>query len=169
MRADRGRGGGALALRGAALLVLVASGLAAQAPEAEEVPGLPDAEIVSPSRAGQVTFPHALHAEEMGFECSECHHETAAAGLGTPHGGYLEECRNDCEACHREGTVAAAPQSCSACHHDELSLVATEALSAKVAIHTSCWNCHESGTGEEATRGCGFCHAGERSTGQEGS
>lgn len=118
----------------------------------------PADEIVSLALVGEVRFPHFFHAEELGFECSECHHETAAAGLASPHPAYLEECENDCAACHGEVAQSAPPQSCGDCHGAALVSTAAEALSAKVAIHRSCWSCHDSGTGEEAARNCRFCH-----------
>ena len=151
------------ALQAAAVLLLGASSLVADAPDIPE----PDAEIVSPSRVGEVRFPHFLHAEELGFECSECHHETAAASLDTPHDGYFEECENRCNSCHREDGEMAPPQSCGRCHGAGVAAAAAETLSAKVAIHRSCSNCHDWGTGEEAARNCGFCHDSGRSAGEE--
>jgi hypothetical protein len=137
---------------GAALLLLAAG---AAAP----VDLSPDGEIVYTSAIGEVTFPHALHAEELGFDCSECHHETAAAGLATPHDEYFEDLWVECAKCHREAAAAAMPQSCGECHHDSPTSTADETLSAKVVIHRSCWACHDSGTGAEASQSCNFCHA----------
>ena len=157
MSAVRQRQGGRAAPRGAvALAFLVAAGVAATAP-AQEAPG---GGIVEPSVVGEVEFPHSLHADDLGFDCSECHHETVAAGLRTPHDEYFEDLWSECRKCHGEGAQPAAPQSCDACHHASPTSTADETLSAKVVIHRSCWACHESGTGEEASRSCGFCHAG---------
>ncbi len=107
---------------------------------------------------GEARFPHDMHAEDLGFECAECHHETNAARLRVPHEEYFEDLWIECGICHREGEAAATPQSCAACHHDSPASTADETLSAKVVIHRSCWGCHDSGTGVEASRGCGFCH-----------
>ena len=160
---DAGRARRAVGPSGTGLLLLllhVASGVVADTPDAPDAPEMPDAEIVSPSRLGEVRFPHLLHAEEMGLDCSECHHETAASGLGGIHADYFGKCRNNCSACHEEGDTPKAPQSCSGCHPTGATVMGAEALSAKVAIHRSCWSCHDSGTGAEATSSCGFCHTG---------
>lgn len=137
-------------------LALGAAGAASDAPGAPP----PDGEIVSPSPIGEVRFPHAMHAEELGLECAECHHETDAAELRMPHQEYLEDFWIDCGSCHRKGDAPAEPRGCGECHHASPASNADETLSAKVVIHRSCWGCHESGRGEEAGRSCGFCHAG---------
>lgn len=146
-------------LRGASILLAVAVGAVAAAPADLSS----DGEIVFPSAAGEVDFPHSLHADELGFECSECHHETAAARLSTPHDAYFEDLWSECRKCHGEGAAPASPQNCDACHHANPTSTADETLSAKVVIHRSCWACHDSGTGEEASRSCSFCHAARRS------
>jgi hypothetical protein len=157
--AARRRSGLAALLRAAAVVPLIAAGGVAPAPADLS----PDGEIVFPSAVGEVEFPHSLHADELGFECSECHHETAAARLSTPHDAYFEDLWSECRKCHGEGTAPASPQSCDACHHASPTSTADETLSAKVVIHRSCWVCHDSGTGEEASRSCSFCHAARRS------
>lgn len=119
-------------------------------------------EIVSPSALGEVRFPHSLHAEELGFECADCHHETDAARLVMPHDDYFEDFWIDCRVCHHQADEPKAPQSCGSCHHASPASTADETLSAKVVIHRSCWGCHDSGTGQEAARSCGFCHRGRR-------
>lgn len=126
----------------------------------------PADEIVSPSALGEVRFPHSLHAEELAFECSDCHHETDAARLRMPHEDYFEDFWIDCRTCHHETDVPKAPQSCAACHHASPASTADETLSAKVVVHRSCWGCHEGGTGQEASRSCGFCHRGRRAAGE---
>ena len=154
--------------RAAPVLALVLSGALVSGSPAVSAPNPagpgPVGEIVSPSVIGEVSFPHAFHVEELGFECSDCHHETDATRLNMPHEEYFEDFWIDCRTCHREAGPAAEPQSCARCHHASPVSTADETLSAKVVIHRSCWECHDSGTGEEASRGCGFCHAGPRST-----
>lgn len=152
------RGGLAAPRTAVAVVLLAAAGVAAAALAQLS----PDGETVAPSAVGEVEFPHSLHADEMGFDCSECHHETVAAGLSTPHDEYFEDLWSECRKCHGEGPELAAPQSCDACHHASPATTADETLSAKVVIHRSCWACHESGTGEEASRSCGFCHGEAR-------
>lgn len=142
------------ALHTAAALLLIASATVADDPDMP----CPDAEIVSISAVGEVRFPHCLHVDEIGFECSECHHETDATGLRLPHEAFFDECRSNCDACHAEGVSPVAPQGCSACHGTSPIASAADTMSAKVAIHRNCWSCHDSGTGMEATKNCDFCH-----------
>ena len=111
-----------------------------------------------PATVGEARFPHALHADDLGLDCADCHHETDAARLRMPHDEYFEDFWIDCRICHRENGSPTEPQSCGACHHASPTSTTDETLSAKVVIHSSCWGCHESGTGEEASRSCGFCH-----------
>ena len=155
MSAASHRGGPLSAVPRVAAVLLIAAGVASPAPV--DLPA--DGAIVYPSAVGEVTFPHSLHADELGFECVECHHETAAAELRTPHEEYFEELWVECARCHRQAAPAAVPQSCGECHHASPTTTADETLSAKVVVHRSCWNCHEVGTGEEASRGCSFCHS----------
>jgi hypothetical protein len=146
-----------MALGAAALLVTTAG--AASAPGGDPV--VPEGEIISQSGLGEVRFPHSLHADELGFDCAECHHETAATRLSMPHDEYFEDFWIDCRTCHRESGESAAPGSCAGCHHASPVSTADETLSAKVVIHRSCWQCHDSGTGVEASRSCSFCHVDE--------
>lgn len=139
------------------LVALMASAPASAAPEAP-VP----AEIVSPTSVGEVVFSHLRHVEELGFACTECHHETRAAVLAMPHPQYFADFWIDCKVCHREGSAPLVPQACSVCHHSSLSNIADQTSSAKVAIHRSCWRCHESGSGQKATANCAFCHNRKR-------
>jgi c(7)-type cytochrome triheme protein len=128
--------------------------LAAVATADEPVPE----SIVSPASVGEVVFPHRAHVDDYGFDCVECHHETRAAALATPHPGYLEDSGVDCAVCHGQSTPLAA-RTCSACHGSSIETVASDSLSAKVAIHRTCWKCHEPATGAEASAGCALCHA----------
>lgn len=126
----------------------------------ESVPDL----IIVPSTAGEVEFPHALHGDDFGIECQECHHETMAQSLSTPHDEYFEDFWIDCAICHRpEATGPSPSRACGDCHHDSPRAMADETLSAKVVIHRSCWGCHEIETGATASEGCTTCHTGPSS------
>jgi hypothetical protein len=127
-----------------------------------EGPG-PPAIVRSPAAIGQVLFPHSFHADDLGIECGDCHHEVNAQRLQMPHEEYFDDFWIDCRICHR-AEVVRAPGSCRDCHHGTPSTIADETLSSKVVVHKSCWGCHESGTGSEASRSCSFCHKG----GEEG-
>lgn len=135
---------------GIALLAALVS--ASAGPTATEPPR--DVHFAAP--AGEVVFPHALHADDLGFECTECHHETNARVLDIPHPEYFVDFWLECGVCH--GEAAGAPRSCSDCHHDSPASIGDETLSAKVVIHRSCWQCHDAGVGVEASRSCATCH-----------
>jgi hypothetical protein len=121
---------------------------------AQEMPEI----IVTPSSVGEVQFPHALHYDDMGFECTECHHEIDAAELVMPHEDYFDDFWIDCRICHVPGTEASTSMSCSSCHTKPAADIADETLSSKVVIHQSCWRCHEVATGADASQACGICH-----------
>jgi hypothetical protein len=108
---------------------------------------------------GDVSFPHQLHFDDFGIECSECHHETDAAQLSIPHPSYFEDFWIDCQICHHAGTSPRESQKCSSCHPEAPFSIADETLSAKVVIHQSCWSCHEVGKAAEASTNCAFCHS----------
>ncbi len=130
-------------------------------PAVGQIPS-PDGEspevIARSSEAGDIVFPHSMHASDLGIECATCHHETNAAALSIPHEDYFDDFWIECQTCHRPGAASGTPQACSACHHSSPTTVADETLSAKVVIHRSCFECHEGGTGQEASRSCGLCH-----------
>ena len=79
-----------------------------------------------------VSFPHALHADELGIDCLECHHI-----YKNDENLWDDSEETDCTACHglkREG----------------------EKLSAEQAFHTNCKGCHtKQGKGPVT---CGECH-----------
>jgi len=133
----------------------------ASANAAEPAPSVP-AEIVSPTSVGEVVFPHRKHFEELQFPCTTCHHETRAAVLEMPHPQYFDDFWIDCKVCHQEASAPQAPRACSTCHRSDLSNIADQTSSAKVAVHRSCWTCHASGAGEKATANCGLCHNRKR-------
>jgi hypothetical protein len=109
---------------------------------------------------GDVSFQHWLHADDLGIECTACHHETDAAALDVPHTEYFSDFWIDCEICHRPDAAPTRPQACSNCHHSSPVDIADETLSSKVVIHRRCWDCHETGTGSAASASCPACHAG---------
>lgn len=121
--------------------------------------------ILSPSSAGEVSFPHRFHFDDVEISCAECHHETAAAELDFPHEDYLADLWIDCHICHKGAQTGSMPsQKCSLCHHASPVTVADETASAKVVIHQLCWSCHELGKGAEASRGCADCHTGPQAS-----
>jgi hypothetical protein len=111
-----------------------------------------------PSAAGDVSFPHRFHAEDLEIPCADCHHETNAGRLDMPHPEFFDDFWIRCESCHEEAVARAPSQACSACHHDSPVTIADETLSSKVVIHQSCWTCHEVSTGADASASCRSCH-----------
>jgi len=140
-----------MTLFAAGLLALAALGIAGAAAVDDGMPEVLELEDVS--------FPHQLHFDDFGIECTECHHETNAAKLEIPHPEYFEDFWIDCQICHHAQTVQRESQKCSSCHPDAPFSIADETLSAKVVIHESCWTCHEVGQGADASTSCSFCHA----------
>ena len=140
---------------------VVYSGLAANQSEADTKDAPGEAAKTIPllptvAAVGKAHFPHDFHIEELEIECVECHHETSAGELDVPHEEYFTDFWIDCESCHASGN--GEPQSCSNCHHTQLSDIANETLSTKVVIHKNCWTCHDMGTGVDASEGCTICH-----------
>lgn len=130
----------------------------------EPCPTTPVSEVIRfESSVGEVVFGHALHFEDLGLSCEQCHHETHAAGLSMPHQSYFEDFWIDCATCHTEDSSPTCPQACGSCHHGSPVSIADESLSSKVVIHESCWGCHETGTGAAASSSCQFCHTGPAS------
>jgi hypothetical protein len=110
------------------------------------------------SAAGDVSFPHRFHAEDLEIACADCHHETNAGRLDMPHAEFFDDFWIRCESCHEETGTRTPSQACSVCHHDSPVTIADETLSSKVVIHRSCWTCHEVATGAQASESCRNCH-----------
>jgi c(7)-type cytochrome triheme protein len=147
----------------ALLPALVASGS-----ELDEGTAPPEV-IFRRASVGDVEFPHALHTEDVGVDCVECHHETNAARLDIPHEAYFNDSWTDCQCCHQGAQVAGKSRACSACHPASPTGIADESMSSKVVIHIRCWQCHEIGVGAEASRECAFCHQASRAASGTGT
>lgn len=148
-----------------AVFVIAATALPAGPISGQEAaavdPPAPPTECVTPSRVGEVVFPHRIHVEDFELECVVCHHEVDAKSLDTPHEEYFDDFWIRCGECHHDQTSVNEVRSCSACHHAS-SDIADQTLSAKVVIHRSCSQCHEIGTGAEAGASCTACHSGPK-------
>ncbi|GEM_PF-1989674 len=131
----------------------------------------PPGEIRWSSHVGEVAFPHGMHVEDLGIECTECHHPTRAAKLETPHPEIFTGELQRCSLCHREagpkrargtssGNGADTRQyRCATCHGPRTTR-AGEFPGFKVAMHATCGKCHEIGTGTKASASCATCHSG---------
>ncbi len=141
----------------------------------------PPGEVHWPSHVGEVLFPHRAHVEELGLDCTECHHPTRAPRLETPHPEYFAGELGRCSLCHRgpvgdRGTAAPSGDQayrCASCHGPRTTR-AGDFPGLKVALHETCGKCHEIGTGPEASARCATCHSGparpwhEPAAGREG-
>jgi len=134
---------------------------APEAIEATDEHAAPLLERRPSSIMGDLIFDHEMHAEEMEFDCHECHHEITAVPLGFPHEQYFDHFWIDCDTCHHEaGSPTLEARSCYDCHNKKLRDIADERLSPKVILHKNCWTCHEMETGVEASESCELCHEG---------
>lgn len=121
--------------------------------------------IVLDNAGGRVLFSHNHHAEDLGLDCGDCHHD----GADPKH-------PEACGACHPPAFDAAyvaghaklfkSTQACSRCHAGapdpdrptDKPDVAHVPLRAD-AFHAQCMNCHEqSGAGPYGEKSCSACH-----------
>jgi len=123
------------------------------------VPAPPDT-VKFPSHVGEVVFPHALHVDDLGIDCQDCHHRVTAPELTTPHPTYLEQCSGSCDACHGRKADEACDHNCGHCHSKVINVAHDRVPSPKVALHRTCGACHEIGTGPQASAVCSNCHGG---------
>jgi len=117
--------------------------------------------VVFPNRVGEVKFPHAMHIDDLGIDCADCHHPVTAPKLNTPHPQYFKECDIACVTCHHADGTTKATRNCTTCHKQP-GPQSAKMLSSKVALHEMCGNCHDIGTGKDASASCSFCHTGPR-------
>ncbi|HHQ49678.1 MAG TPA: hypothetical protein ENK19_12450 [Acidobacteria bacterium] len=121
----------------------------------------PPEKVVFPARVGEVVFPHAMHVNDLGIDCTDCHHPVKAPELKTPHPQYFKECQVACSTCHHADGTTRQTHNCTTCH-GEPGPQSSRIPSAKVALHEMCGNCHDIGTGKDASASCSFCHTGPR-------
>jgi len=154
-----------LAITAAAVLVITGVTVGGAADNgAEGAPAVqeqPPKEVVFPAPLGQVVFPHAMHVDDLGIDCADCHHPVTAPALSSPHPQYFKECQVACSTCHGTGSTNQATHACTSCHK-EPGPQSAKLLSSKVALHQMCGNCHEIGTGKDASASCSVCHSGPR-------
>ncbi len=142
-------------------LAVLAAAVGLAAGDSGPAPVPPDT-VRFTSHVGEVVFPHALHADELGVDCQDCHHGVTAPKLTTPHPTYMEQCSGSCDACHGRKADEACDHNCDHCHSKVINVEHDEIPSRKVALHHTCGACHEIGTGSEASAACSNCHGGPR-------
>jgi len=123
--------------------------------------GPPDM-VTIPSHVGEVTFPHAMHADDLGIDCADCHHPVTAPALHTPHPETFQGCAVRCDTCHGRTASEPADHRCATCHPARVDAAHDAIPSTKVALHKTCFGCHEVGTGPDASASCVNCHAGPK-------
>lgn len=129
-------------------------------------PNKAPARVIMDNTGGRVIFTHQFHAEDYGFECTDCHHDDIEAE------NYLS-----CGTCHpaefnvqfRTDHQSSFPneEACLRCHDDkpagELSEderpdIANIPLRAD-AFHSQCMDCHAENGGPYDDDSCYECHA----------
>jgi len=162
VRVRLARGGPAALLFAAVILGGVAAAVPGGAVEPPATEPAPPEMVTFPSHVGEVTFPHAMHAEDLGIECTDCHHPVTAPKLVTPHPEAFEGCSVQCTTCHGRVATGADDRRCTTCHTARVDAAHDAIPSAKVALHQTCSACHEVGTGPDASASCTNCHSGPK-------
>ena len=131
-------------------------------PAEQDVP----ARVVMDNNGGRVIFTHAVHAEEYGAECDDCHHDDighdVSLACGTCHPAAFDEQ-------FRAEHAAAFPseEACLRCHDDvpqgplaEEDRPSVEDIPLRAdAFHAQCMSCHEENGGPYGEDSCYECHA----------
>lgn len=147
----------------AALCLAAAAGYVLFPREKEEVP----TRVVMENTGGRVIFSHQVHAEEYGFECTDCHHDDIE-----------QETFLSCGTCHprdyddtfrvEHQKAFSSEDACLRCHDDipEGPTLAvedrpyTEDIPMRLdAFHGQCMTCHEENGGPTEDDSCYACHA----------
>ncbi|WP_147818662.1 cytochrome c3 family protein [Salidesulfovibrio onnuriiensis] len=146
----------------AAFCMAAAAGYVLFPGEAQDVP----ARVVMENAGGRVLFTHKAHAEEYGFECTDCHHDDLERDT------FLS-----CGSCHpkafdetfRAEHPKAFPdkEACLRCHDEapegplaEEDRPSTEDIPLRLdAFHGQCMSCHEENGGPTEDDSCYECHA----------
>lgn len=117
------------------------------------VAGLYLAVAIAQEPADRIIFPHVLHVEDMGVECSECHAGIESSQTLTHD---VLPLMDDCLACHDGDT---APEDCDICHTqpdeaDTYTWLPTPGLIFPHSTHLEggieCGRCHPGIAGAEA-------------------
>lgn len=134
--------------------------------------------ILLENPGGRVVFDHAVHVDNYGLDCADCHHELE----NIPEAEYAEtfsaEQVLDCGTCHgvdfgdeneevREAFAAnhmgdfADPYACVTCHHLEFEPV--EPIDWGHDMHfedlgLDCLSCHHDTSIEDVPQNCANCH-----------
>lgn len=123
--------------------------------------------VIMDNTGGRVLFTHQAHADEYGFDCTDCHHddtdEDTFLACGTCHPRAFDE------TFRKEHQKAfESKDSCLRCHYDipegqtlpEEDRPYTEDIPLRLdAFHGQCMTCHEEYGGPTEEDSCYECHA----------
>lgn len=125
------------------------------------------ARVLMDNTGGRVVFAHAIHADDYGYDCADCHHDgvegASVIGCGSCHpkafDGVFRELhqrsfpsREYCERCHDSEPVANMPEDERP--DSDMLLVRADAL------HAQCMDCHKAeDAGPYGDDSCSTCHA----------
>lgn len=131
-------------------------------PEAQEVP----ARIILDNTGGRVIFAHQPHANEYGYDCTDCHHDDIESDTFLSCGSCHPTEFNDAfRATHQANFSTDA--ACLRCHDEtpEGDIAKEDRPDASniplraEAFHEQCMSCHEEDGGPYAEDSCYQCHA----------
>ncbi len=130
--------------------------------EEQEVP----ARVVMDNTGGRVIFNHQFHAEDYGYNCTDCHHDDIESDTFLSCGScHPSEFNEQFRADHQKAFPT--EEACLRCHDDvpegelaEEDRPDTESIPLRAdAFHTQCMDCHEQDGGPYEEDACYQCHA----------
>lgn len=123
--------------------------------------------VLLDNNGGRVIFTHAIHADDYGYECADCHHDGVEDArplpCGSCHPAAFDE---DFKKNHAEAFPSDA--YCERCHYSEPSADMAEEdrpdpdmlYIRSDAFHDQCMGCHEDlDAGPYGDESCATCHA----------
>ncbi len=130
--------------------------------EEQDVP----ARVVMDNTGGRVIFTHQSHAEDYGYDCTDCHHDDIGADRFISCGScHPTEFNEQFRADHQKAFPS--DEACIRCHDDvptgelaEEDRPDIENIPLRAdAFHSQCMDCHEKDGGPYGEDSCYQCHA----------
>ncbi|QJB57477.1 cytochrome c3 family protein [Pseudodesulfovibrio sp. zrk46] len=124
------------------------------------------ARVVMDNTGGRVIFTHKFHADDYGFDCTDCHHDDIEADTFLSCGScHPKEFDADFRANHQNNFPS--EEACLRCHDDvptgelaEEDRPDIENIPLRAdAFHAQCMDCHEENGGPYGDDTCYECHA----------
>lgn len=136
---------------------------------------MPTADAAAPARVvldnsgGRVIFTHAVHADDYGYECADCHHDGVEDENATPIScGSCHPKSFDEEYAKNHQKMFPSEEYCLRCHDEDPASGVTEdtrpdkdmMLTRADAFHGQCMDCHKAeDAGPYDEDSCYTCHA----------